>query len=403
MRVRRRHPAPGKLAPCPPTRPRPRASRPTARCGASSRRRSCRWRRRSTAARSRSRRRCTGSTWRPAATSCSRPRTGRGSARSTRWRWPSPRARSSISAPTRRGGGVRAQVRDPPRARRGRRARGGTARRSTTRRCGARSRARWARGSSAPPRRARGCRSASYALAAGVTLALDAGGFGRHTFLCGQSGSGKTYSLGVILEQLLLETGAADRRARPELGLRPHRRGARRRRARARASAIAPPPRASPSTAPGRPAATGCGSGSPSSTAPRRPRCCGWTRSQDREEHARAGRAARRRGRAAAWRRSWSRRGRRRSGCSLRARNLGVDGSGCGRAASPARCSRRSATAAGALRGRRPRLAADARGAGARRRGGARRAVGAARAARAGPDRHRRGAQRLPRRAGRPR
>lgn len=31
-------------------------------------------------------------------------------------------------------------------------------------------------------------------------------GFDRHTFLCGQSGSGKTYSLGVILERLLLET-----------------------------------------------------------------------------------------------------------------------------------------------------------------------------------------------------
>jgi DNA helicase HerA-like ATPase len=34
----------------------------------------------------------------------------------------------------------------------------------------------------------------------------DASGFDRHTFLCGQSGSGKTYSLGVILEQLLIET-----------------------------------------------------------------------------------------------------------------------------------------------------------------------------------------------------
>jgi DNA helicase HerA-like ATPase len=43
-------------------------------------------------------------------------------------------------------------------------------------------------------------------LAPGVGLALDAGGFGRHTFMCGQSGSGKTYSLGVMLEQLLLET-----------------------------------------------------------------------------------------------------------------------------------------------------------------------------------------------------
>ncbi len=36
---------------------------------------------------------------------------------------------------------------------------------------------------------------------------LRAGGFGRHTFLCGQSGSGKTYSLGVMLEQLLLNSG----------------------------------------------------------------------------------------------------------------------------------------------------------------------------------------------------
>jgi len=44
------------------------------------------------------------------------------------------------------------------------------------------------------------------ATAPGVGFALDAGGFDRHTFMCGQSGSGKTYSLGVILEQLLLET-----------------------------------------------------------------------------------------------------------------------------------------------------------------------------------------------------
>jgi DNA helicase HerA-like ATPase len=44
------------------------------------------------------------------------------------------------------------------------------------------------------------------ALAPGVPLLLDAGGFGRHTFLCGQSGSGKTYSLGVLLERLLMET-----------------------------------------------------------------------------------------------------------------------------------------------------------------------------------------------------
>jgi uncharacterized protein len=36
--------------------------------------------------------------------------------------------------------------------------------------------------------------------------ALRANGFDRHTFLCGQSGSGKTYSLGLVLEQLLLRT-----------------------------------------------------------------------------------------------------------------------------------------------------------------------------------------------------
>ncbi|WP_197512227.1 helicase HerA domain-containing protein [Tessaracoccus coleopterorum] len=35
---------------------------------------------------------------------------------------------------------------------------------------------------------------------------LDARRFNRHTFWCGQSGSGKTYALGVILEQLLLHT-----------------------------------------------------------------------------------------------------------------------------------------------------------------------------------------------------
>jgi uncharacterized protein len=44
------------------------------------------------------------------------------------------------------------------------------------------------------------------ALAPGVPCQADARGFDRHTFLCGQSGSGKTYSLGVILERLLLGT-----------------------------------------------------------------------------------------------------------------------------------------------------------------------------------------------------
>jgi uncharacterized protein len=43
-------------------------------------------------------------------------------------------------------------------------------------------------------------------LAGDVPMSLDAGGFDRHTFLCGQSGSGKSYSLGLMLEQLLLQT-----------------------------------------------------------------------------------------------------------------------------------------------------------------------------------------------------
>lgn len=38
-----------------------------------------------------------------------------------------------------------------------------------------------------------------------MTLAAER--FNRHTFWCGQSGSGKTYALGVVLEQLLLHTG----------------------------------------------------------------------------------------------------------------------------------------------------------------------------------------------------
>jgi hypothetical protein len=39
-----------------------------------------------------------------------------------------------------------------------------------------------------------------------VDATLRASGFARHTFLCGQSGSGKTYSLGALLERMLLET-----------------------------------------------------------------------------------------------------------------------------------------------------------------------------------------------------
>lgn len=42
--------------------------------------------------------------------------------------------------------------------------------------------------------------------APGVEAVLDARGFTRHTFMCGQSGSGKTYALGVLLERILVET-----------------------------------------------------------------------------------------------------------------------------------------------------------------------------------------------------
>ncbi|MDU0314158.1 ATP-binding protein [Phycicoccus sp. M110.8] len=43
-------------------------------------------------------------------------------------------------------------------------------------------------------------------LAPGVPATLDSGGLTRHTFLCGQSGSGKTYALGLLLERVLAET-----------------------------------------------------------------------------------------------------------------------------------------------------------------------------------------------------
>ncbi|TVR20002.1 MAG: ATP-binding protein [Nitriliruptor sp.] len=39
-----------------------------------------------------------------------------------------------------------------------------------------------------------------------VVARLEAKGFNRHTFMCGQSGSGKTYSLGRLLEELVLRT-----------------------------------------------------------------------------------------------------------------------------------------------------------------------------------------------------
>ena len=73
-------------------------------------------------------------------------------------------------------------------------------------RSGPRRRARSEGGSRSSGRTVHRSRSAPSRYAEGVPFALDAGGFDRHTFLCGQSGSGKTYALGTILERLLLET-----------------------------------------------------------------------------------------------------------------------------------------------------------------------------------------------------
>ena len=41
---------------------------------------------------------------------------------------------------------------------------------------------------------------------AGRAGLLASSAFNRHTFLCGQSGSGKSYAMGVLLEQLLIDT-----------------------------------------------------------------------------------------------------------------------------------------------------------------------------------------------------
>ncbi|HUG51094.1 MAG TPA: DUF87 domain-containing protein, partial [Terrimesophilobacter sp.] len=47
----------------------------------------------------------------------------------------------------------------------------------------------------------------SYLASDGIPARLLADRFNRHTFWCGQSGSGKTYALGVVLEQILVHTG----------------------------------------------------------------------------------------------------------------------------------------------------------------------------------------------------
>ena len=58
----------------------------------------------------------------------------------------------------------------------------------------------------AAPRDRAGLIAGEFLLAGGVPAVLDSGGFSRHTFMCGQSGSGKTYSLGLLLERVLAQT-----------------------------------------------------------------------------------------------------------------------------------------------------------------------------------------------------
>ena len=50
-------------------------------------------------------------------------------------------------------------------------------------------------------------RIGSHRQSGAVPARLRAKGFGRHTFMCGQSGSGKTYTTGVLFERLLADTG----------------------------------------------------------------------------------------------------------------------------------------------------------------------------------------------------
>ena len=229
----------------------------------------------------------------------------------------------------------------------------------------------------------------------GVAAGLDAGGFDRHTFLCGQSGSGKTYSLGVVLEELLARTGlrivvldpnsdfvrlgtvrdgadpaAAERYREAARTISVHSsRAEGPQRLRIRLSEIEPAARAA---------------------------LLRLDPIADREEHAELadllaeGRAHT----VAGMLESPRPEGRRLALRAQQPRPRAVRRLGPRRGRLDARRDPRSRRA---LRRGRPRLARDARGAGADGRGGARRALAPARAAQPGADRHRRGPQRVPR------
>ena len=124
---------------------------------------------------------------------------------------------------------------------------------------------------------ARSCPVGELRLSPGVPFALDAGGFDRHTFFCGQSGSGKTYSLGVVLEQLLLETSLRIVILDPNSDMTRAARGARRRRRRDR-RALAGARARGIDIRSGTGASRLAACGSASSAARRWRRCCGSIR-----------------------------------------------------------------------------------------------------------------------------
>ena len=243
--------------------------------------------------------------------------------------------------------------------------------------------------------RGRAWRSGSLSLAGGAPMTLDAGGFDRHTFLCGQSGSGKSYALGLVLEQLLLETdlrivildpnsdcarlGELRDDVPPELA--------------ERWAALAPGIRVRSAESPGaerlRLRFGELGARDPGGAAAARPR--------RRPRGVRgAARAARR---VAAGEPVGARGVRPSRGAAARApaRQPGPGGPGRVGARRRGLAARRARRPGGALPRRRHRVAADARGAGAGRRERAPRRVGAPARAAPAAARHRRGPQRVPR------
>ena len=178
------------------------------------------------------------------------------------------------------------------------------------------------------------------ALATGVPCLADAGGFNRHTFLCGQSGSGKTYSLGVILEQLLIETDLrvvvldpnSDFVRLGQVRAAPIRRwpGATRRR-RAESPSIPPTLRAG----------GGCGCTRPTSIRPRRPPRSGWTRSRTARSTLRWPSSSPA-GPSSSWRRCPEATVPRRAAWPCAFATWASTASGCGLASRPARYSTRS-------------------------------------------------------------